>query len=634
MMFMPEDKTRVKTWIEEKAGNLRDTVFKARNLQWQEDRAILYQAYRHANADILNMPNMMTAEPRAQFRLALDIMTLRSPRYTIMIHNQDAEEQERMNKSERFAMGVMREVDRVHRLTGGHHWERDKDWYILSGGYAVFPLVQRGAGGHTEFRAALWDPMEVFPEYGEEGLRFVARVYYTDAQSVKVRAGRNKDWNRDAVFHLRDDERVEVINAFWLEEEGVFNSVIAHGTEMKRPTLEKIFGNEIPIVIGPSSGAPFRQFPGLDSFARTDFDWSAAVWEGFLSNNRETFKDIDTLISYMAKIVKDNAQPLHIETTLTGMPKIRPQDIGRKKVQTYQRGEDVRPVPPPTSPREREELLSYFLGLIQRNGLSFTAFGSLGMEISGVTLDSLINATQSVLAPFKESSEYVSAQIITSLMDQFRRGKFKDVSLQTRLQQKNVGERLFIEDFSAKELPKTAFVDVNKPLALPDTRLSRIQAVRAAYGDNRPMLSEQTAMEALLEDIVPDFHLEQRRIFEDDAANSPDAKVIAVIRGLKATQARLRASGMPEDVEQADLLEEIIQSRLAQFRQQIVGAEQREAGIEAQRAVQGARIREQAPQVQPPEASGVPPGALSPGGGQQRAAANLLEQRARNMEQE
>ena len=91
---------------------------------------------------------------------------------------------------------------------------------------------------------------------------------------------------------------------------------------------------------------------------------------------------------------------------------------------------------------------------------------------------------------------------------------------------------------------------------------------------------------------------------------------------------------MPEDVEQADLLEEIIQSRLAQFRQQIVGAEQREAGIEAQRAVQGARIREQAPQVQPPEASGVPPGALSPGGGQQRAAANLLEQRARNMEQE
>src|SRR3990172_6382860 len=108
MTYMPEDKAQVGAWVQDKAKVLAEH-FRARNEMWSFDRALLYQVYK---APIPDFPNIHSAEPRSKPRRALDGMTMREPRIHILIHDQEADEQDRMNKGERCAVGLLREADR------------------------------------------------------------------------------------------------------------------------------------------------------------------------------------------------------------------------------------------------------------------------------------------------------------------------------------------------------------------------------------------------------------------------------------------------------------------------------------------------------------------------------------------
>lgn len=624
-------------WVNERVESLK-TAFRTRNEAWRFDRALLNQSYRTNDP---GFPLILSPEPRNQFRLALDIMSLRDPRFTIMISDQTADEQDRMNDAEKFAVGIWRESDHRWRRGGNRSLLRDINFYSLSGGHALFCLVSKGMNGETEFRIIPWDPIEVFPEFTEEGLVFVARVYKTSAQDIRERAARNKGWNAAVLESLKSADEVEVSNSFWLEEDGVYNCLQVNGKEIKPPTYEPQFGSRLPVICIPASGQPFRDFPfgqgwGVDT--KEGFDWRALAWEGFLAPMRLIAKDFDSLLTNMAIIVRNNARGKYIQRTRDGRPRINPQQFRNMELGTIQVGEDIFPLPPATSPHERQELLTYFSGAFQRAGLSHLAFGSLGVELSGVTVDSLINATQSVMAPFVESSEYALSEAILSLMEQFRKGSFKAVSLETRANKAAVGDRWFIKNFERADIPKTAFLEVTLPLALPDTKLARIQAYRAAMGDNRPMMSEQQATESLLADIVPDFWEDRKKRDSDVVRNSEEGATLARLFGLmdvyKTYQARAQettdVAERDELLAKAEIIFTLMQSAIATYQQAIAGTQQRTPGIVAQREAQGTPITEPSPDAMPAEAGGVSPDQLrSIAGGV--TAPNLLAKRAANM---
>ena len=162
------------------------------------------------------------------------------------------------------------------------------------------------------------------------------------------------------------------------------------------------------------------------------------------------------------------------------------------------------------------------------------------------------------------------------------------------------------------------------PMALPDTKLARIQAMRSIVGDNRPLLSQQTATEALLEDMVPDWNLERQRINEDKAVFSPEGDALSVLFGLEKLWRDLTGRG---DDQRAAIVQQMIMARLSVLQQQLAGGTQRTQGIQAQREAQGTRVTEPSPQMLPAEAGGVRPEALAGN----RAVTTLLEKRARAM---
>ena len=100
----PQDGTRVAAWLGDKLVE-RKSFYRQRETQWREDRALLLQAYRR---QIPDLPQLMSAEPRPQMRLALDIMTHREPRFTVSVHDQEPEEQDRMKIAKRVRCDRMR----------------------------------------------------------------------------------------------------------------------------------------------------------------------------------------------------------------------------------------------------------------------------------------------------------------------------------------------------------------------------------------------------------------------------------------------------------------------------------------------------------------------------------------------
>lgn len=639
MSQMPSnDPDQVRAWIEGKVTDL-ETKFSGRNLSWSFDRALLLQAYRE---EIPDFPQVLSAEPRNQFRLALDIMTLRPPRISVETHYQEALEQDMMGELEMFCWALFREISQRHRQAGNRNWLRDLVWYVLCGGFAVNPLVLRPKRGETRFLAQVWDPMEVYPEYDENGLKFVVRRYKSYARNIRAMAlpwkGSN-GFNAQAIETLKDNDEGDVTNAFWLEEDGpdeagVYNCILAHGAIIKPPTLEKQFGMRIPVIIGPSAGTPFRAFHGLLDWPSKPegYDWTAYAWDGLLAPARLSFTKLDSLLSDMATIVHKTAEGAYVQKTLTGLPRLDPQKFRKMQLGTLKVGEELIPVAPPSSPREREELLSFLIGSIQRSGLSFPAFGQLGLEISGVTVESLINATQAVLSPYIESAQYVVEQTLLSLVEQYRQGRFKAVELSTKGSTRPMDERWFIREFSRDKLPKTANIKIILPLALPDTKLARIQALRAAFGDNRPLFSSQTGMEKLLEDVVSDQSLERQRIVEDIVDNSPEGRTLQVLEGLQKKEKDYRARGQ---IDRAELVRMLMDRTMQALTNQLMGGGQATENMLRQRQIQGTPVTEPSPENMPPEAGGVRPEELA-GPGKAPVAGNLavktlLEKRARSM---
>ena len=638
-MQMPEDPTRVVLWIQDKLESRMD-YYQGRDTMMEFDRRLLLQNYRH---EMQGTASIQSAEPRNTVRLALDIMTRRELKFQATISKQPADEQDNINNMERFSMGLWRATDRQWRQQGNRGFLRDLDWYIVMGGYAIAPLVEDTPQG-TRFSARVLDPINVYPDYDEHGMCWVAHSYWETMKQAKPRFLKNSDWNISAIAQKSDADEVQIINCFWLDPVdddenilGVWNAITVDGILVKPPKHEKQFNRRLPILVGPASGSPFNWRNNRNRSPLNDggMPWmdtangSTTQWDSILAPARRSYADLDSYLSYAAEITRRNALGRYVQKTRNGAPSISVPQFRNMELGSMKIGEDIVPIPPPQAPSERNELLAYFTQSIQRSTLSFTAYGTLGIEISGVTLDSLNNATQSVLAPFLQTSEYAISEMILSYVEQFRAGKFKTVSLEARDRAgTDVAERWFLQDFKRTEIPQSALLNVTQSLALPDTTLARINAARSAVGDNRQLVSQDIIDEKLLSDLVPDSQLNKEQISADKTRNSPQITAAETIEGLRvlATAAQERGDTQLEKVYVV-----LMQQTMAQFQQVIAGAEQAVAGVNTQREAQaGASITEPSPGMSPPEASGVGPDALAQGGNGagNEALRGLIEKRA------
>jgi hypothetical protein len=585
----------------EEASDVKE-LWKQRNDEWAWHRNLINQAYRNTVAGYVSFA---TNEPINLLELAIAILAGDPFDIRLPVKQQETAEQNLMNEAEQFVYGFTREWDKHHRSrTGQGSWLRDLAWYSCMGGSALFPHL-RSVDGELQFRCDLWDPMNVYPQYGDEGLLQCFRMYSLSYGAVRSMAKAN-EWDFRPFEAAYQQERsnkggpgVALINRWWMEDGEVWNAIAVQERLLKPPKMHSEF-SAIPIVVSGANGFPYRDYE-RESGALHDAPSWAQVWgRPITAANAKLWEAIDDLVSDMKQLANDHANPLAVVKTGSGNSGIGSitKLVSMRELQKLELkvGESFEWARPPATPDQFNPLLTYFLGLMQRGGLSFAAAGHLGLEISGVLYNQMIQGTKAKLQPYADSIQDSASQAAMLTMQQFVKRKGK-VTLVTRNQR--LGHRLnfFERDFEASRMPKSPRLEVTLPMALPDNRLADLTMIQMAM-PGKQILDPITAYEQLGHRFVPDAQIVLRRLQEQRAMDHPAVQMWGLIRGFtqqrKAAEDRVQA-GDALAAEEAAGLQTIIDQMMAQIASQLA--------LDANRPNPAGNTPEARPQVQPPEAS-------------------------------
>lgn len=575
------------------------TVWQARDQMWVRDRR---QLTMQDKKRILPFELVLTNDIPVQHAFSIAILGGKSPIFRLPITLQKQEQRDKMNRSERFVTGVWREADKNHRSGGHNSLLYDTLFFAALGAVCLFPLLVRRGRNQPQFYIYVYDPINCYPDYGEQGLLRFVRNYTTtpqDAHALAVAQG----WDAEKI-DLKG-EGVEITNLWEREDtdEGVkiWNTVVAGGAPVKPRTLHEQF-DRIPIIMAPMNGIPMQ--PYMSPFTEKQdalgnragsADWGRPVFH----MNREIVPAFDRNATYMAEISRLQALPKYTYMTEGGMQTMTPDEFAKIQVLNLQPGEQFARVDVPTSPRERESILQTLQEKIQQGSLSRMAMGMLDQEVSGITLERATSQARAILEPYLTGVQNALSDTMGSLMAQLKKSKGGGkISIATRQAQLGPEMGYLVEDFGKEDIPDTSYLEVTLPMNLPDNRMFKLTMARTAKPGNDPLLPDRIIREDFLE--VQDEAMMERLLDEDATKRSPAILAIRQMAGLRRLieEWRLDPTRLAEEVQEAEGALQIMRD---EFRQIIAPREQPSTS-------QPARASEPNPAEQPPEESATPPG--------------------------
>lgn len=543
--FAIRSQDRLKNWAEDGRR-----FWLQRNQRWSLYRRMIAQTYKMG---IIGYENVISNEPRVQHDRAVNIIAGKPPIIRMPMTIQDAEQRQKMSESERLAYGMLEEVSGRWQRRMHQDWLRDLEYYICLGSYCVFPRVSV-EGKEVQFRADIWDPIQVYPTFGEEGLIRIVRAYTTPRNHAIDMAQAN-GWNAALIdtSHSGKDahEQVPIINAFWVEDGAVMNAVTIDGFLMKEEDESRLF-RSIPVIFGNARGVPFRDYEeaGMPQSGYKEF-WQAQSGQAVFDAHVRSTMDKDRILTYaMANAARYAKAPLKI-TVDSGIMPFTEEDIRRGEALPLQIGEDVEYVSPPPQPRENLDLIGHFSAEEQRAALAHVSFGELPGRIAAITLKRLNDLTRNSLTPYVQATEQALSDVLTQLFDQYKRGNFPKVSLTSKERAEGASLNYIVEDYTREQIPETVRFIIKMPLDLPDERLSLYATVKQIMPGPEPLLSRQTAMEEFLD--VQDPALEEDKITRG-IVHTEVRREAGRLRALRELRDEAIAAGRDEDAENLDRL--------------------------------------------------------------------------------
>mgnify|MGYP001587755848 CR=1 FL=1 len=429
------------------------------------------------------------------------------------------EEKTKMNKAERFVLGIYRSLDA--RQTQ-NYWLRDFAYRLFSGWYSVFTWVHRKEKS-VEFIADIWDPITVYPEWQEGKLVKCIRTFETDRKTAISLA---VTWQQKGLkFNFPEPQldTVKVIN-YWRDDRGkIYNALQLGDTLIKPLTQEKQF-KKIPIHVGAVG------IPDI-----TSSDWTTRFGENIIAANRDMYEYEDMMISLMATIMAETAYPNVITKTATGAPAIKGELKGYGEVIPIKIQEAIDLLKHAATPEEVGVLMSWAKRQIQKASFSDAVYGGMpNFEISGFALSQFLASIRYKIGPYHYVMQSKIGAIMSDLIEQYRdgdnRGDFPTVSLQTTNPQEIRKGLFFIEEFSPSDIPERTFIEVIIPITSAVDKIQQMLFARQAMSPPQ-LISRETLWDEMLG--IQDSEQEYTRILQDEMLEMPIVKQIAMIEQLQ-----------------------------------------------------------------------------------------------------
>ena len=460
------------------------------------------------------MESFVSNDPRTFYNLALHLLCADIP-HRIPTADLEAADMAGANIVEDVINKAWAKIDGTYRMRGDQEFLRNLAGLILTTGwYAVFAFVD-----DLGFVAEVWNVMQVYPEWDEEGLVKLARIYKIPKAAIARKVKRMKwAYNKPITTDL------DLYNYWYIDENAKVHNIIVLGDVVVKPdTVEKF--DRIPVFVGPVGGLPDT------GIINDDNTWKEHRGESVLATNELVYKSYNKQWTFSSQLLRDTAQPRWFEKSASGNI-LKPETIFKRGA-IFKGGiqDDVGVIPMPPMPIELRMDRMDIQNMLQRGGLPWTLFGNVQQQIAGYMMSQIASAAQQILQPYHKAIINVLSDIDNFWLDEIKNKGFNPFK---------VKKLKILDNFK---------MTADYTLKIPGDLVQRATVARMMCPTFE--LSATTTMDLMF----PEIHnpIREQALARKDRAMSQDiAVMINTIAAYKQNAQYLRANG---DSEQAALYE-------------------------------------------------------------------------------
>lgn len=360
---------------------------------------------------------------------------------------------------------------------------------LATGWYAMFAYVD----AKTPPVAEVWNPAEVFPDFGVEGTIECAHIYQLSPAAANRKVN-TMGWPVRTPFQ----SNVTLYDYWFYDADGVpANSIVLARDFVKEPIQHPDL-QRLPIFTSPVGGLPDR------GTIATGTDWQKHCGEALVATDEDILVNYNKILTYIQQLVRDVANPRWFEKSTGDTPILTAANLFKRGA-IFRGGpqDEIGPLPVPPIPVELRTMLFDYQNMIQRGLFPWAVYGNIQQQMSSIAMANIASAALQVLTPYHEAIKGVLTDIDNFWIGNILKGGYT------------------FDGFAEPEnLPEEVEFDVDFAIDIPGYTLQRITAARMV--DPTFRLSTTTTMEKFFPEIR-DTMREIARARRDDAMNHPKA---------------------------------------------------------------------------------------------------------------
>lgn len=468
------------------------------------------------------MESVVTNDPRTFYNMALHLITPKIP-HKIPVQGLERESQVWANNLERIIDTTWRGINRQYRRRGRKSWLEYTAGLLLSTGWYSILVI----AASDKLLAEAWNPIEVYPEWDDQGLSAVAHIWTLQPAATK-RLFSQRGWEWDNVLAGR---KVDFYDLWEVVGPNVINVTVAN-TKVVKPEKVEPF-EEIPILVGPVGGLPDDGPISASSRTKVNRDWRSEIGQSILSTNAEVYKQYNKMITMMQQILRDTAQPKYWEKS-TGGNILTPEGLeSRGPIFRMGPNDDIGTLQMPGIPVELTGLITTFDAMIQRGSFPHAISGQVSNIPLGL-MSQVAAAAVQVLSLYHNAMMDILTDIDNIWLHGILEGTFKIQGIELP-----GGVTSDIFDFN-----------IEYPISIPGDLVQRATILRMISPTAR--ISPESALDIFFPEIGDPIG-EMAKARASDSQQHPVFAMLTLISALREESKLLRASGKNED---AALLEQ------------------------------------------------------------------------------
>jgi hypothetical protein len=478
------------------------------------------------------MESFVSNDPKTFYNLSMHMLCDKIP-HRIPLNDIDESLVSDATKVEDMISRVWKTLERNYRQSGRKGFLKMLAGLCLTTGwYCVFAVVD-----NLGFVADVWSPIEVYPEWDDDGLYRCARVYKLTKEKAAAKIAKmgwtyNKPINGDILLY----------NYWWVEYtktgKNVFNAIVLDDVLVKNDA-EKL--PRIPIFIGT-----LGSMPDMGSI-KPDDSWKEHIGESAFAANELMIKQYNKHWTFFSQILRDSAQPRWFEKSAEG--NILTPDNLFKRGAIFRGGlnDSIQALPMPPIPVELSTVRFDMQNMVQRGYLNWGIWGNMQGQMSGYMLAQTTDAAKQVLEPYHQGIIQCLSDIDNFWLDLIRLYKYNP------LQIKNL------------KVDPSFEVTAEYTIKIPGDMVQRATIARQIDPDFR--LSFETVLDMVFPELTNPIQ-EQSLVRKDDANRNPITVQINLITAYKQMALNLQGAGDPEQAALFDKASKAAEAQLDAMIQQ------------------------------------------------------------------